>query len=282
MRQHPMFRGIWLATNFIVILSLFLVAYSAVWEYSTRRYLEGFVDAVVPNNVPPVGEVEAILNWMQSAPALDPWRGSAPYLKRDPENTLNNPSLLRVCGSATNAFINLANASGLRVRRLLLLNERRQTNHVVAEVYLEGRWVVVDPVFRAVLRGSDNHMLTRDELKDPNTLAYATRNFVKYLPDYNYSRTAQVRLGAIPLLGKTIRKVLNAIVPDWEDSPLWTLILERDSFSALLLSGVLLILSVLVRRALRWYGASRLGVQTTRLREHLRRAYHGWIGQPFS
>ena len=73
---------------------------------------------------------------------------------RDPEDTLNYSGLLHVCGSATNAFVNLADSSGLRARRLLLLSPRGTASHVVAEVSLDGRWVVVDPVFGTLLKVS--------------------------------------------------------------------------------------------------------------------------------
>ena len=42
---------------------------------------------------------------------------------REPEESLNYASLLKVCGSATNAFVNLANAGGLPARRLLLMSD---------------------------------------------------------------------------------------------------------------------------------------------------------------
>ncbi len=40
---------------------------------------------------------------------------------RDPQETLNYRQLLDVCGSATNAFLNLSRSGGLETRRLLLL-----------------------------------------------------------------------------------------------------------------------------------------------------------------
>ena len=33
--RHPVFRAVWFAGNFLLILSILLAAYSAVWEYST-------------------------------------------------------------------------------------------------------------------------------------------------------------------------------------------------------------------------------------------------------
>lgn len=74
---------------------------------------------------------------------------------RDPEETLSYHSLLQVCGSASNAFINLALSSGLHARRLLPLNSKGSTTHVDAQVLLDGRRVVIDTAFRIILRGPD-------------------------------------------------------------------------------------------------------------------------------
>src|SRR5215469_16931195 len=73
-------------------------------------------------------------------------------------------ALLQVCGTATNAFENLAVSGGLAARRLLLLDSSSRTKHVDAEVLVNGRWIVVDPAFRVILRSPDGQTLTRDEL----------------------------------------------------------------------------------------------------------------------
>ena len=44
---------------------------------------------------------------------------------RDPQDTLNYHQLLEVCGSATNAFLNLSRSTGLQARRLLLLTPEK-------------------------------------------------------------------------------------------------------------------------------------------------------------
>ncbi len=96
--------------------------YGAVWEYSTTSYLKGFSDAIVPSSGTAEAKVEAILAWMQHGPERrSTATPSSPMALRDPEDTLNYRGLLDVCGSATNAFVNLAQSSGLRSRRLLLL-----------------------------------------------------------------------------------------------------------------------------------------------------------------
>jgi hypothetical protein len=41
------------------------------------------------------------------------------------------------------------------------------TNHVVAEVRLDSRWVIVDPSFSVILKDSAGHLLTKEELARP-------------------------------------------------------------------------------------------------------------------
>jgi transglutaminase-like putative cysteine protease len=46
---------------------------------------------------------------------------------------------------------------------LLLLNERGITQHVVAEVWLNGRWVVVDPAFGLAMKDENGRWLTKED-----------------------------------------------------------------------------------------------------------------------
>ena len=136
----------------MLVVAILATIYSVVWEYSTRRYLKGFSDAIVPATAPGDEKVQAILNWMAHGPTRLPYGPSAAEPDRDPTDTLNYDALLQVCGTATNAFINLADTGRLSVRRLLLVNSKMMTKHVVAEVLVEGRWIIVDPAYRIVLR----------------------------------------------------------------------------------------------------------------------------------
>ena len=166
MRGHHFFQGVWVLTNLLFVASLLFLLCALCWEYSTRRYLAGFSDAVVPAAASPEEKVRAILDWMESGPARNIGTPDGIFYLRDPLETLNYRRLLQVCGSATNAFLNLANRSGLHVRRLLLLNAHGAANHVDAEVLLQGSWVVVDPTFRRVLQDSHGALLTSEQLKD--------------------------------------------------------------------------------------------------------------------
>jgi hypothetical protein len=271
------FRVIWFTGNVLLMLAILLTLYSAVWEYSTRKYLKGFSDAIVPASASTEDKAEAILRWMATGPTRRQQGPDPSSPDRDPTDTLNYSSLLRVCGTATNAFINLADSAGLAARRLLLLNSGSLTKHVVAEVLMDGRWVVVDPTFHRIMRGPDGVPLTREQLVDPAVLAAATRNVLGYSSDYSFERTAHVRTGRLGWMGAPVRGVVNRLLPGWEDSTAVSLLLERESLAMLVFGLTLLFLLALLRVVLRWYGERRLGFRPVRVRQQVRRAFRAFV-----
>ena len=275
--RHPFFRGCWIAVNVLLLVSFFLAVYSAGWEFSTRRYLRGFSDAIVPATSPGDEKVEAILHWMAHGPARKGSAADALQDDRDPTDTLNYEALLQVCGTATNAFVNLVDTGHMEVRRLLLVDSHQMTKHVVAEVLVDGRWIIVDPTFRIVMRGADGKALTREELADPAILAVATRNLLGYDPTYTYDRVVHIRLARFHLVGSLFQRILDRAVPGWEDTPFMTLLVERESFAAMVSSFLLVIFLILLRTVLRWYGEKRLGVRPVHIRQQLRRAAHAFL-----
>jgi hypothetical protein len=275
-REDSVFRAVRYAVDALLILSILLAAYSAIWEFSTRRYLQGFSDAIIPAASSTENKVDAILNWM----SIGPRRADAGYIElapdRDPTDTLNRASLLKVCGSATNAFINLATSGGMRARRLLLLDSRRITKHVVAEVLIDGRWVIVDPAFRALLRGPDGRLLTQHDLTDPAIFSAATGSILGYDPTYTYGNTAHIHLARLGFIGNPLRAVLDRILPGWEDSPTVSLLLERESLATTAAAIFLVFFLVLARLVLRWYGRRYYLLDPSQLQVRFRRAHRAF------
>jgi hypothetical protein len=277
MKEHSLYRTVWYVVNGLLAVAILLAVYSIGWEYSTRRYLKGFSDAIVPVSAQPEEKIEAILNWMAHGPSRQTAGpdGLAPV--RDPTETLNFHALLQVCGTATNAFINLADSGGLEARRLLLLDSHRLVKHVSAEVSVGGRWIVVDPAFRAILRGADGKLLTREQLMDPATFATATKNIPGYDSTYTFESTTHIRLGRLHILGMPLRAIVDRFLPRSEDSALVSLLAERESLAMMLASICLVMFLILLRASLRWYGERRLGVHTLRVREQIRRAFDAFL-----
>ena len=272
MKHHPIFRACWFAVNLLIVVSLLAVLYGLEWESSTRSYLKGFSDAIIPASDSPEQKIEAILQWMAHGPERRSEAIQSDLAARNPEETLNVQQLLVVCGTATNAFVNLAQTSGLNARRLLLLDQFGLSKHVVVEVLLENQWIVVDPSYHFILRLPNGHFPTRAELKDPVIFRAATQSIPSYPAIYTYESPVHVRLTRIPLIGKLVRGILNFIWPRWEESINWTLLVERESFAMLVASNFLFCFALAARFLLEWFCRSRLGITRERLRDPFLRA----------
>jgi len=273
MKKESIFRAFSFSVNILLISSVLLTLFGLAWEYSTRRYLEGFSNAVIPYATSPENKVAAILSWMEHGPARQAENADEDTEDRDPIDTLNYKELLSVCGTATNAFVNLASAGGLETRRLLLLDEQSaSTNHVVAEVRLDGRWVIVDPSFHVILKDSDGHLLTRQELARPEVLRDATRNLTGYDPAYNYEHTTFVHLSRVPLAGRFLQGALNSLLPSWQERVDWAVLVERQSNATFVVGIVLLCFALGLRQIVHWYGLKKFQIDPMGPWEELKHA----------
>jgi Transglutaminase-like superfamily len=280
LKAHLLFRSIWWLSNVLLSVALIATIWSGVWEFSMRKYLKGFSDAIVSQAAPPRQKAEAILAWMRNGPPRLEVQPLAAVSSRDPQDTLNYRQLLEVCGTATNAFLNLSRSAGLNARRLLLLTPERTANHVVAELELDGRWVIVDPAFRTFLKDSHGNLLTRKELQNPEIFREATGSLPGYLPEYTYDRFAHVRLAALPFHGAQIRNLFERVYPNWDEYLDWSLLLERRSFMFLFISVNSLIILMLVRVILGWLADNRLKIPRFHLRANLSRATAAFFTTP--
>jgi hypothetical protein len=255
-KNESVFRAVSLSLNLLLISSALLTVCGLAWEYSTRIYLSGFSNAVIPYSSSPEKKVTAILAWMKEGPERESeYYGDNEEEDRDPVDTLNYNELLKVCGTATNAFVNLASAGGIEARRLLLLDAQdRNTNHVVAEVHFDGRWVIVDPSFKTILRDKAGHLLTRQELARPAIFEEATRDIPGYDPAYNYQHTAFIHFARLPLVGPFLQARFDSLFPSWQDRINWALLVERQSNATLVAGLVLLCVAILLRRMVSRYG----------------------------
>ena len=268
LRSLSLFRTAIYGIDILLLCSLLGVLCGSAWEYSTQRYLRGFSDAIVPLSDSPERKVQAILHWMSHAPARVQQAPSSMGDDRDPTDTLNYESLLQVCGTATNAFINLADSSGLTARRLLLLDTDRNTVHVVAEVLIDSRWIVVDPTFHTVFRGPDGAALTAQQLAVPAIFHAATQQIHGYDASYVFNRTTHIHFARLGSAGGVLQLILKAA--NWEGSPTLSLILERESLETALLFAFFAVFLFVLRAAVRWYGKARFGVRPAHIRDRLR------------
>ena len=104
------------------------------------------------------------------------------------------------------------------------------------------------------MKGPDGRPLTREQLADARTLAAATKALHGYAADYNFQNTTHLRLARLPV-GNLLGKLLGHLFPGWDASTVVSLIVERSSLAATLISisvavflSLLRILLVFLRR----------------------------------
>lgn len=254
---------------FVAVACSLTLVYTGLQDYATRTYLKGFSDAIVPSSASPEQKAEFLLAWMGHAPgkrSLDD-RDFRLLDPRDPLETLNNRHLLTICGTAVNAFLNLARLAGLQVRPLILLGKNYAATHVVAELRLPQGWIVIDPTFRRVMRDAQGRALSSADLRDSRLLKEATVGLKNYLPVYTYERTTHIHLEKVPFLGGHLRKALNSLYPNWEDlvSPLNWILDCRSTLRALVAAFVTCVSWLAFFVSYRWATRSRPGPTKTAL-----------------
>jgi hypothetical protein len=161
-----------------------------------------------------------------------------------------------------------------------LLSPDHAAKHVVAEVLINQRWIVVDPTYRVIMQDAQGHLLTRKELQDPAIFNQAIGKIPGYPREYSYESVAHVRLSRLPFQGFHLRRVFDAIYPGWEEAVDWSLLLERVSYFYLVLASVATIFLLLVRQALAWYADSMLRIPRFHFRENLIRAGAAFFSMP--
>jgi hypothetical protein len=110
----------------------------------------------------------------------------------------------------------------------------------------------------------------------PALFLAASQNIPGYDPSYTFERTTHVRTARLGLIGTLVQKILDSLLPEWQDSIAISLLMERESLASVV-AMITIVLLTLVRGSLRWYGENRLRVYPVHVREQLRRAYQAFL-----
>jgi hypothetical protein len=280
LNASSLFRPAWILINALLVVALMGAIWFGVEEFHVRHYLKGFSTAIVPMAIEPQQKVEIILAWMSKGPRPPVTEGAAVLTKRELQDSLNYRDLMAVCGDSTNAFLYLSRSAGVETRRLLLLSPEGTTKHVVAEVYLHGRWVIVDPAYGVLMKDLRGNLLTRKDLQNPKLLQEATSSLQDYRPEYTYENCSHVRPAVLPFHGAGIHQVADWFFPNQEQYLDWSLLLERPSFLYLFVSGCSLLFLALIRSILAWVADHYLYLPRFHLLANLRHAAISFFRTP--
>ena len=103
--------------------------------------------------------------------------------------------------------------------------------------------------------------MTKEELRDPEVFRDAISRMPGYDPDYTFERTIHIRLERIPILGKSLRRVLDRLAPGWEEAINWAYFPENPSLWLIFVSIPLLLLGILANLMVNRYGRKRQGIK---------------------
>jgi hypothetical protein len=160
------------------------------------------------------------------------------------------------------------------------LTPDRRTKHVVAEVLIDERWIVVDPTYRVIMKDARGRYLTRSDLRNPGLFSEAVGAIPNYPREYTYDQFAHVRLARLPLEGLHVRRLLESMYPGWDEAADWSLLLERESYFYLVLSAAATLFFLLLRTLLAWYADSRLSIPRFHLRKRAMRGGAAFFSAP--
>jgi hypothetical protein len=85
--------------------------------------------------------------------------------------------------------------------------------------------------------------LTRDQLVSPAVFLAATQNIPRYDPSYTFERTTHVRTARLGLIGTPVQKILDSLLPEWQDSVAISLLMERESLASVIAMIMIVLLS---------------------------------------
>jgi len=131
-----------------------------------------------------------------------------------------------------------------------------------------------------MMKDAQGKLLARTDLQNPRLFQEAVAAIPGYVSIYSYERVAHIRVGALPVLGPYLRRMLDAVLPGWDETLDWSLLLERRSFAFLFLSVWAVIFSLLLRFALAWIADHRLLIPRLRLRTSFTRAAATFFSTP--
>jgi hypothetical protein len=245
-------------------------------EYSVRKYLSGFSEAVVPEAAAAREKVEAVLAWMSNGPPrLEANDGKilSPHDPTDSPATAGGvwkrygcfPEPVAQCGTGDAAAVAAHTRTDCRAR-----GSRGAAR----------RWIIVGPTYRVMLNDAQGNPLTRKDLHNPATFLEATSQIPKCLPEDNYEDYVPVRLSSVPLHRFHIREQIDRFFPGWDEYLGCSLLLERRSFLFFFLSVNALVCLLILRVILGVLADRHFRVPRFGLRNKPRRAIAAFFSAP--
>jgi hypothetical protein len=114
------------------------------------------------------------------------------------------------CGSTSRVVMALLEASGIKSRSLVLLDENDNRTHAVVNAFISDNWVVADPLYGLVFTSPSGGLLTAEQLKRDRALflTNARRNPSYPHTVFTYDNYSLMNWKKIPLILPALRWAL--------------------------------------------------------------------------
>jgi hypothetical protein len=117
------------------------------------------------------------------------------------------------CGSTARVVHAMLEAQHIRTRVLLLTDARERSLHTVLESHVDGRWVVLDPLYGIVFHRRDGALATRaDLLADPAFFHAQVDTVQGYDARYTYERATLFNWHKVPVVLPLLRAMLTRVM----------------------------------------------------------------------
>jgi hypothetical protein len=120
------------------------------------------------------------------------------------------------CGSSTRVAVGLLEADHVKARPLLLLDAKGRSEHTVIQAWVDGRWVIADPLFGFAYRRRDGWLATVEDLRaDRGQYFNAVAGMPYYMSGrFGFEHVTLLNWQKIPVLLPAVRAVLAAVIGD--------------------------------------------------------------------
>lgn len=125
---------------------------------------------------------------------------------------LHNPS--GACASYSHVLAKCLMTAGIQVRKVGLEHGGHKAIHHVIEARLDGRWVLMDPLYNLVFRNQQGALVDAVQVREHWDF-FKKQLPPNYNPDFDYAAFYHTNWDRVPLLGGMI-KAIPGLVPELE------------------------------------------------------------------
>lgn len=149
------------------------------------------------------------------------------------------------CGDRVQVLGLALNTAGFEARVAQMKVQGVFGGHIVAEALINGRWIVLDPLFNLAFENADGSLATFSEIRN-NWEYFKNQTPSDYNPDYSYVAVRYTNWKKIPIIMPAIKKTLDLLIGEEARREISLRAYFWDVWRAYLIGGFILYFIVVV------------------------------------